>query len=403
MSKSIITIVTTGRADYGLLYPLINKIIGNDNFDLRLIVTGTHLSTLHGKTIKLIEKDGVKVAGKVEMIAKEDTENAICSSISTGLLGFSKLFNKITPDLLIVLGDRYELWSACMAAVIHKIPIAHIHGGEVTIGLIDDPIRHSITKMAAFHFVSIDVYAKRIIQMGEAPNRVFVVGAIGLDNIKNIPLMNREELHKFTGVDFTKKKIVLMTYHPVTLEDYDSAEQQIQEVLNALIKTDLQTLITMPNADTSGVMIYKKIKQYVKQYPYKFKLIKNLGQKGYLSAMQHACLMVGNSSSGIIESASFKLPVVNIGDRQSGRFKPSNIVDCICSQDAILKAINHVLSKTFYQSIAQLENPYGDGNTSGRIVKVLEAMDLSKKEQYLKKGFYDLKQDLDKINLQRVT
>lgn len=205
--------------------------------------------------------------------------------------------------------------------------------------------------------------------------------------------MSRKELSKHTEIDF-KKKIALMTYHPVTLDRYDSAEKQIQEVLNALIKTDLLVLMTMPNSDTSGNVIYQKIKKYSQQYSEKFRLIKNLGQQRYLSAMKYAQLMIGNSSSGIIESASFKLPVVNIGDRQAGRFKPVNVIDCECSQQAIIKAINQALSDEFRQSIAHLKSPYGDGNSSTRIVKVLESINFKNKSQFLKKGFYDLKCDL---------
>lgn len=394
-------VVTTGRADYGLLYPLIIKIIENDCFELQLIATGTHLSPVHGKTIQLIEEDGLQVTEKIEMTMKSDTENAISNSISIGLMGFSKIYDRLRPDLVIVLGDRYELWSVCMPAVIHKIPIAHIHGGEATFGLIDDPIRHSVTKMSAFHFASIDLYAKRIIQMGENPERVFVVGAIGLDNIKTIPLMTCKELSECTNVDFAGK-VALMTYHPVTLDNYDSAEQQIQEVLDALVKTDLFILTTMPNSDTSGNIIYQKLESYSQQYPEKFKLIKNLGQKAYLSAMNFSELMVGNSSSGILESASFKLPVLNIGDRQGGRFKPINVVDCVCSQEAITNSINKVLSHEFKQSIAYLESPFGDGDTSTRIVKVLETVDFNNKSEFLKKGFYELNHDLSQVNLQRV-
>jgi UDP-hydrolysing UDP-N-acetyl-D-glucosamine 2-epimerase len=400
MQKKTIMVVSTGRADYGLLYPLIKKIMVSANLELQLIATGTHLSPLHGKTIKLIEEDnGVQVTDQVEMTMKSDTENSICISIATGLMGFSQLLNKYHPDILVVLGDRYELWSVCMAAVIHKIPIAHIHGGETTFGLIDDPIRHSVTKMSAFHFASIDLYARRIVQMGEDPGRVFVVGAIGLDNIKTVPLMTRKELSEYAGVDF-EKKIVLMTYHPVTLDNYGSGEQQIQEILNTLVSKDLLVLMTMPNQDPSGNLIYQKLEYYSQQYPEKFKLVKNLGQKGYLSAMKYARLMIGNSSSGIIESASFKLPVVNIGDRQGGRFKPKNVIDCICSEDAISNAITQALSDVFKQSIINLKSPYGDGNTATRIVDTLESIDFSNKSRFLKKGFYDLKNDLSQIKLQ---
>ena len=384
-----IMVVTTGRADYGLLYPLIKKIIENKRLDLQLVATGTHLSHFHGNTVQLIEADDLKVTDRIEMTMKSDTENAICNSISTGLKKFSVLYNKSNPDLLVVLGDRYELLSVCIAAVIHKIPIAHLHGGEATFGLIDDPIRHSVTKMSALHFASIDLYAKRIIQMGEHPERVFVVGAIGLDNIKTLPLMSCEELSKYTSVDF-KKKVALMTFHPVTLDLYESATTHIQEVLNALLITDLIVIITMPNSDTSGNLIYQQIEKYSNKYPKKFKVIKNLGQKGYLSSMKYAQFMIGNSSSGIIESASFKLPVVNIGDRQAGRYKPMNIINCSCNEESILKGINQALSLEFKQSITELDNPYGDGNTADRIINIIDSIELSNKSKFIKKGFFDL-------------
>lgn len=401
MQKKKIMVVTTGRADYGLLSPLICRINENFRFDLQLIATGTHLSALHGQTIQLIEADqNVKVADTLEMTPKDDTEDAICSSVASGLAGFSQLLVKYRPDLLFVLGDRYELWSACLAAVIHKIPIAHIHGGETTYGIIDDSIRHSVTKMAAFHFASIELYAKRIIQMGEHPERVFVVGAIGLDNIKSTPLMARKELSEYAGVNF-EKKVALMTYHPVTLDSYESAGRQIKAVLDALIQTDLLVIMTMPNSDTSGRIIYQALVHYCEQYPEKFKLIKNLGQRGYLSAMKYARLMVGNSSSGIIESASFQLPVVNIGDRQAGRFKPSNVIDCDCEKDLVIDAVNRALSDQFKQSIAGLTSPYGDGNTAKRILSILESIDLTKKVQYLKKGFFDINHSFSNISIPR--
>lgn len=402
MRKKRIMVVTTGRADYGLLYPLIKCIIANSQLELQLIVTGAHLSLFHGRTIGLIEEDNeVKVTDQVEMTMGSDTENSICTSIANGIMGFSGVLSRHCPDVVVVLGDRYELWSVCMAAVIHKVPIAHIHGGEETLGLIDDSIRHSITKMSALHFASIDLYAKRIVQMGEDPERVFVVGAIGLDNIKTIPLMTRKELIETTGVDF-EGEVALMTYHPVTLGGYDSACVQIKEILNALVKTGLSVLMTMPNSDMYGGAIYQKLTAYSQKHPDKFTLIDNLGQKGYLSAMKYARLMIGNSSSGIIESASFKLPVVNIGDRQGGRFKPKNVIDCTCSKQSIIKAVNQALSEQFKKSIADLKSPYGDGNASMRIVKVIESIDFGKKSLFLKKGFYDLDRKLPKINLQRV-
>jgi len=347
------------------------------------------LSTLHGKTVQFIEEDGFDVAAKVEMTMKSDTESAICGSIAVGLTGFSNTISAIKPDMVIVLGDRYELWSVCIAATIHKIPIAHIHGGEVTFGLIDDPIRHSVTKMSAIHFAAIDLYAKRIIQMGEDPNNVHIVGAIGLDNIKATSLMTQEELSDLTGIDFAKC-VALVTYHPVTLDQYDSSNKQIRELLEAVKDSQCIALVTMPNSDTSSSLIFKEIQQYVKRHPYKFTLVNNLGQRGYLSAMKYAKLMIGNSSSGIIESASFKLPVVNVGDRQSGRYKTENIIDTECNKSDISKAINNALSEEFRIKISHIKTPFGDGNAAKRIVDVLETIDFENKEMLLKKGFYDL-------------
>lgn len=399
--KNKIMVATTGRADYGLLYPLIKRIRQSSRYDLYLTATGTHLSPLHGQTINLIEKDGLEVTDTVNMTVEGDTEHAICSSISTGLAGFSALLDRTDPDLLVVLGDRYELWSACIAAVVHKIPIAHIHGGEATFGVIDDSIRHCITKMSAIHFPSMDVYARRIIQMGEHPERVYVVGAIGLDNIVDIPFMSRKELSKHAGVDF-EEPVALLTYHPVTLDSYDQAGQQIRDILAALVETDLSVLMTMPNSDPSSNTIYEEMERYSRSHPGKFKLVKNLGQKGYLSAMKHARLMVGNSSSGIIESASFKLPVVNIGDRQKGRLKPPNVIDCICARDRISKALEQALSDDFKRSFSQKDNPYGDGRTSLRIMNVLESLDFDQKQEFIKKGFYDLSKGPSQVKVQRV-
>ncbi|MCX5782903.1 MAG: UDP-N-acetylglucosamine 2-epimerase [Elusimicrobia bacterium] len=375
MQKPNIMLVTTGRADYGILRPLAKAIITDGSFNLQFVATGSHFSALHGRTADFIKQDGLPLYAAVDVKISGDTESDVCRCISRGVEGFSKLFRRSKTDLAVVLGDRYELWPVCMAAVIYKIPIAHIHGGEETRGAIDNAIRHSITKMAAMHFASLDIYAKKIIQMGEDKKRVFSVGALGIDNIKSAALANR----RFSGS-------ALMTYHPVTLDNYSDARRQIKEILQALLKTELFTIITMPNADTAGNTIYKEIYSYVKAYPRKFKLIKNFGQLGYLNAMKHAALMLGNSSSGIIESASFALPVVNIGDRQEGRFKPRNVIDCACSQKAILSAIKKAVSPNFRRAIARMKNPYGDGKTAQRIVKILKSVNLKNKRALLRKG-----------------
>jgi len=388
MKKLTITIVTTGRADYGLLHPLMTVLINNNNFIIHIVATGSHLSQFHGFSVKQVKND-FEYVDTIDLCLNGDKENDICHAISRGIHLFSDLYRAKAPDLIIVLGDRYELLAACIPATIHKIPIAHIHGGEITSGQIDDCIRHSITKMSHFHFASTDQYAKRIIQMGENPKNVFVVGAIGIDNIQNIELMKSEALIAFTGVNFDKN-VALMTYHPVTLDDYSMAKEQIEEVLNAVIGTDFITLITMPNSDPAGKIIFSTIKDYEAQYPNKIVCIKNLGQVAYLSAMKYAKLMIGNSSSGIIESASFKLPVVNIGDRQNGRLKPDNVIDCECETQKILKAINKATSTSFFKSISNLSNPYDQGNTSQKIESILEQLDIMNNVSLIKKIFYDL-------------
>lgn len=385
-----IGIVTGTRAEYGLLYPLLKQIDDSKEIDGKLIVTGTHLSELHGETIEQIKKDGVPIHYVIDTEIQGDEETHICNTIANGLNKFSRLFSCNEFDAILVLGDRYELWSVCIGAVIHKIPIIHVHGGEITQGLIDDPIRHSVTKMASVHFPTMDLYGKRIIQMGEDPRNVYVVGALGIDNINNMKFLDMDELYEFTGINF-KKDVALMTYHPVTLDNIEQAELQIKEVLSALLQTDLLILITMPNADTGGNRIYETIKQYVDKYPDKFQLRKSLGQKGYLSAMKYTKLMIGNSSSGIIESASFKIPVINIGDRQAGRYKPRNIINCGCKKEIISKSIKKALSNEFVSSISELENAYGDGHTAARIVNILETINFEDKSKLLKKGFNDIK------------
>lgn len=385
-----VIIVTTGRADYGLLYPLIKELNQSEQFSLHLVATGTHLSPLHGMTMKHIQRDGLIIRDTIMMTMESDSENDICNSIALGLSGFSSLFHNWKPDMVIVLGDRYELWAICMAAVVHKIPIAHLYGGESTMGLIDESIRHSVTKMSTFHFASIDAYAKRIIQMGENPSRVHVVGALGIDNIKKMRLMDIREISEYTKIDFAQNNVALLTYHPVTLDDYAWARQQVQEIFETLIQTNLFTLVTMPNADPGGHTIYQAIEYYAQKYPDRFRFIKSLGQQGYLSAMKFAKLMIGNSSSGIIESASFKLPVINIGDRQCGRFKPANVVDSECSAESINRALDKALSEEFSRSISHIVNPYGDGNAARRIAGILTTIDLSCKPSLIRKNFYDI-------------
>ncbi|MDY0133128.1 MAG: UDP-N-acetylglucosamine 2-epimerase [Desulforegulaceae bacterium] len=382
-----VMVVTTGRADYGLLYPLIKAIEKSKLLSLSLCATGSHLSKFHGYTLDLIKKDKISIDFIVDLKLGSDTEKDICNSISIGIQGFSEIFTAKKPDLIVLLGDRYELFCAAIPSVIHKIPIAHIHGGESTLGLIDDPVRHSVTKMSSLHFASLEIYRKRIIQMGEFPERVFNVGAIGIDNIKNIQLPEVDELNSITGADF-RKKIGLLTYHPVTL-DYTSPEKQISEILEAVRSSEICALATMPNADSGNNAIYQALKVFSEKYPQKLILVKNLGQRAYLGAMKHSSLMIGNSSSGIIESPFFKLPVVNIGDRQGGRYKTENILDTDCNSKSIKKVIEKALSSDFRKFIENMDNPYGNGTASAKIASKLEEIDF-KDKSLIKKGFYDL-------------
>jgi UDP-hydrolysing UDP-N-acetyl-D-glucosamine 2-epimerase len=381
--------ITTSRADYGLLYPILRQLAVEPDIYLQVVVTGSHLSSVHGKTIDKIYQDGFENLLIVDNNIKSDTEEELCKAIATGIKISSAFLSDSSPDLMLVLGDRYELLSFCIPAMIYKIPIAHIHGGELTAGVIDDPIRHSITKMSHIHFAAMEQYANRIIQMGENPKYVFNVGAPGLDNINTIELLGIDELSTYTGIDFSKK-VALTTYHPVTLDAYSNAADQMYSLLEALNLTEYTVLITMPNTDTGNQLIYESIQYFIKKNPEKYKLVKNLGQQAYLSSMKHASLMVGNSSSGIIESASFELPVVNIGDRQEGRIKPPNVVNCSPCKDDILNAISKAGSEKFKKEIGGIKNPYGDGKTAEKIVNILKSIDFENKEKLLKKGFYDL-------------
>jgi len=382
-------VVTTSRADYGLLYPLIKKLSLDNCFNLNIIVTGSHLSSVFGSTMDEIKRDGFSSLLNVQTYGERDDEVGVAGAVAKGIIGFSDLFSKRKFDLVIVLGDRYELWAAAVAAVIHKVPIVHIHGGETTEGSTDEVVRHSVTKSASIHFPSIPQYARRIVAMGENPQRVFTVGALGIDNIKKSKIMEIDELSEHLGVDF-KKDVAIMTYHPVTMDNYIEAEVQVKEILDALNHIGIYTVMTMPNADVGGNSIYKCMKDYEKRFSDRFKIVKNMGSTVYLNAMRYARIMIGNSSSGIIESASFKLAVVNIGDRQAGRIKPENVIDCPCTKPAIIEAVRKALSKEFAKYIENITNPYGDGDTAEKIINILKKIDFKDKEKLLKKKFYDI-------------
>lgn len=380
-----IAVLTGTRAEYGLLYWIIKAIHKNPELELQLIVTGTHLSPEFGMTIKEIEKDGFPVAEKVEMLLSSDTEGAVAISMGIGMIGFAKAYERLMPDMLLVLGDRFEVLSAVSAAVPFKIPVAHIHGGESTEGAMDELFRHAITKMSHIHFPAASVYADRIIQMGEHPDSVFCFGAPGLDNIHKLHLIGKGRLSKELGLP-NKRPWGIVTYHPPTLERI-SVKIQIKELLNAVeMFSDICWVFTMPNADTGSRTIINALKDYAQRHPDNARLFSSLGQKRYLSLLKCADIMLGNSSSGIIEAPSFGLPVVNIGDRQKGRLRALNIVDApVCKKDKIVNAIRRALSKEFRDSLRGLKNPYGNGDASKRIVDVIKKVQLAK---VVKKQFY---------------
>ena len=384
-----IAVVTGTRAEYGLLYWIIKGIHEDPELELQLIVTGMHLSPEFGLTVKEIEKDGFPIVERVEMLLSSDTETAIATSMGLGMIGFAKAYERLKPDILVVLGDRFEILSAVAAATPFRLPVAHIHGGEVTEGVMDDLFRHAITKMSHIHFTATDEYKKKVIQMGELPENVFCLGAPGLDNIYKLDLIDKEELYQELGLPF-ETKVGVVTYHPVTLEK-GTAELQISELLQALRSfPDIYWVFTLPNADTGGRIIAKLINDFAGNNPDKGKVFASLGCVRYLSLLKHASVMVGNSSSGIIEAPSFELPVVNVGDRQRGRVRGQNVIDVHCKRADIIEAIKKVISLEFKTALKGMKNPYGEGRGSEKILEKLKTIPLS--DRLIKKRFHEVLQ-----------
>jgi GDP/UDP-N,N'-diacetylbacillosamine 2-epimerase (hydrolysing) len=380
---------TGTRAEYGLLKPLMEKFKEDKEFQLQIIASGMHLSPEFGLTYKQIEEDGFIIDEKVENLLSADTDTAISKSIGLGIISYTDALSRLNPDLLIVLGDRYETFAAVIAAYTMKIPVAHLHGGETTEGAYDEAYRHSISKMSYFHFASTEEYRKRIIQLGESPDRVFNVGAIGLDNIKNMDFLSKDVLEKDLDFKFGEKNI-LMTFHPTTLEN-NNTKEQIKEILKALDKRkDLNIIFTKSNSDSNGRIINEEIEKFVKKNKDRSKIFSSLGVLRYLTVLNHVDLVMGNSSSGIIEVPMFKIPTINIGDRQKGRLKPDSVIDCECKSEDILEAINKAYDPNFLSKIRKQKNIFGEGNTSETILKILKK-ELNKRIN-LKKSFYDLEE-----------
>lgn len=378
-------VITGTRAEYGLLYWLMKEIQADPELELQLIVTGMHLSPEFGLTYKEIEKE-FTIDKKIEMLLSSDTAIGISKSMGLAQISFAEAYDTLNPDMIIVLGDRYEIFSAASAAMIARIPIAHLHGGETTEGAFDEAMRHSITKMSHLHFTGAEEYRKRVIQLGEAPDRVFNVGGMGIENIQRLPLLSKREFEESISFQLAEKNL-LITFHPVTLEDA-TAESQFSELLAALDKLERTHLIfTKANSDTAGRIINQMIDDYASANPHKAVAFTSLGQLRYLSALQYVDAMVGNSSSGLAEAPSFKIGTVNIGDRQKGRMQSVSIIDCEPSQEAISQALIKLYSVAFQERLSDAKNPYGEGCPSARIIETIKKTELTK---IVKKTFFDL-------------
>ena len=383
--KRKICVVTGSRADYGLLRFVMQGIKENADLVLQVVATGMHMSPTFGLTYREIEADGFNIDAKVETLSSSDTPVGIAESMGKGLSGCAAVFRRLQPDVILVLGDRFEIFAATAAALVGKIPVAHLHGGETTIGAFDEAFRHSITKMSHFHFVAAEEYRQRVIQLGEDPDNVFLVGGLGVDGVKNISLLSKDEIESSLGVKFQSKSL-LVTFHPVTLED-ETSEVQMKELLSALSDLSDTTLIfTMPNADPGGLVLIKMIQEFVSQNTNSFAFT-SLGQLRYLSCMAQVDAVIGNSSSGLIEAPTFKKGSINIGDRQLGRLQASSIINCQPEKNSIGEAIRRMYSSEFQRSLVKTINPYGEGGASARIVEILKTESLA---GIVKKTFHDL-------------
>lgn len=384
-----IGIMTGTRAEYGLLKPLMQEINKDNDLELYVIVSGMHLSPEFGMTYQEIEEDGFEINAKVEMLLSSDSPAGISKSIGLGVIGFADEFQRADLDMLILLGDRYEALSAAICAMVMRIPIAHLHGGELTEGAIDEGIRHSITKMSYLHFTSTEQYRNRVIQLGENPERVFYVGALGVENIKKINLMTKEELERSIHFEIDENTVVV-TYHPVTLEN-NTVEEQFLNLLKVLDRNPkIRMIFTKANADTNGRIVNELIDKYAAQNSERACAFMSLGQKRYLSALKYCRIVIGNSSSGIIEAPSFGKPIINIGDRQKGRICADSVINCGYTQQEIQQAMETALTEEFENKARNCRNPYEKENTAANIISVIKDYLLNDKIK-LKKGFYDIK------------
>ena len=385
--KRKICVVTATRAEYGPLKSLLEDIKNDAQLDLQIISTGTHLSPEYGLTNQQILDDGFFINKRIEILLSSDTAVGVSKSMGLAQISFAEAFEELKPDILLVLGDRYELIPIVSAANIARIPVAHISGGEVTEGAIDELVRHAVTKLSHLHFTAMSEYSQRVIQMGEQPERVFTVGEVGLDNLLRMKLMSRNEFEESIGRKLNKRNI-LFTYHPETTQAIDEVERDFNQILLGLEQLDDTLIIfTKANADVGGRLINKMIDEYVEKRPDKSIVFTSLGQLRYLSALQYIDAVVGNSSSGIVEAPSFKVATINIGDRQKGRVKAQSTLDIGVGAKEIVSAFNKINTSEFKTMLAKVTNPYGQGNSSRQVVDILKSFDLGALKTKL---FYDI-------------
>ncbi|OZC03433.1 UDP-N-acetylglucosamine 2-epimerase [Rubricoccus marinus] len=383
-----VCVVTGSRAEYGLMYWVLRGIADAPELDLQIAATGMHLSPEFGATAGTIEADGFTISERVESLLSSDTAVGVAKSIGLGVIGFADAFARLAPDVVVVLGDRFEVLAAAQAALVAKIPIAHIHGGETTEGAFDEAIRHSVSKMATYHFTATKDFRRRVIQLGESPERVFNVGAPGLDHVLQTEALSREDLEASLGGFSLAAPAFLVTYHPATLAS-GGVEAPVAALTKALDRfPDAHVLITKSNADTDGRRVNELLQAYADARPDSVKLVDSLGQIRYLSALRHVSAVIGNSSSGITEAPSFGVPTVNIGDRQKGRPRAESVLDCAENADAIEAAIRQALGDEVQARLATVRSPYGGGGASGAIVEHLRTLPLG--EGVLARPFYDL-------------
>ena len=388
--KKHIAVVTSTRADYGILRPLIQRLKAEEAFTTGLLVTGMHLSENFGMTVQEIERDQNPIEARLPVLEEGDSPRDISGTMANTIQQFAVHFSEHRPDLLVVLGDRYEILAVCIAAMNEGIPIVHLHGGETTEGAIDECIRHAISKMSYLHFTSTEKYRERVIQLGEAPERVFAVGALGVENVCRTQLMDEAELR--AELELADAPYISVTFHPVTMEQ-GQAEKQVKELLAAMDKfsesyRNVQYLVTKANADAGGRAINQILEEYAQSHA-NVKLYASLGMYRYLSSLKYCTFVLGNSSSGIIEAPSFGVPIINIGDRQKGRIQAESVINCLPDRDSILSAMDKAISSELQTVCRNVQNPYGKGDTSERITAVIKEY-LQEDKISLKKSFYDI-------------